>query len=372
MTGPQRPLRPIAWWVVLTGAAAVVAATFVATAWLLAEADKALPAARAGLRIDAIRTGLSVGAGTGGAIALLIAVRRQWLSERAQAHQETVAEFSDRDAAERRITELYFKAADQLGSDKAPVRLAGLYALERLAQDNPAHRQTVVNVICAYLRMPYTLTDGTDPIENGSDPREEYQVRLTAQSILARHLGAALAHGSRRSLQHAELWEGIRLELSGATLIDFDLTDATIGEADFYHAIFTATKSNNTFRGATFKGVANFACACFLTGAYFDRTVFEDDVYFGDTSFLSDRGFPDGADFKLATFLASVRFESAKPPDKIDLSGARAKTGSLQRWPTGWTVEADGHEGMDRLVREDQSEKSPPPGRSKSREETSE
>jgi len=38
-----------------------------------------------------------------------------------------------RDAAERRITELYTKAADQLGSDEAPVPLAGLDAKERLA-----------------------------------------------------------------------------------------------------------------------------------------------------------------------------------------------------------------------------------------------
>ena len=58
------------------------------------------------------------------------------------------------DATERRVTELYTKAADQLGSDKAPVRLAGLYAMERLAQDNPSERQTIVNVICAYLQMP--------------------------------------------------------------------------------------------------------------------------------------------------------------------------------------------------------------------------
>jgi hypothetical protein len=33
-----------------------------------------------------------------------------------------------RDATERRITELYTKAADLLDSGQAPVRLAGLYA----------------------------------------------------------------------------------------------------------------------------------------------------------------------------------------------------------------------------------------------------
>ena len=61
-------------------------------------------------------------------------------------------------AAAAAVTELYTKAVEQLGSDKAPVRLGGLYALERLAQDNPAQHQTIVNVICAYLRMPFSAT----------------------------------------------------------------------------------------------------------------------------------------------------------------------------------------------------------------------
>jgi hypothetical protein len=63
---------------------------------------------------------------------------------------------TDRDATERRITELYTKAADQLGSDQAPVRLASLYALERQAHSTVEHRQTILDVIWAYLRMPYT------------------------------------------------------------------------------------------------------------------------------------------------------------------------------------------------------------------------
>ncbi|HWJ52544.1 MAG TPA: hypothetical protein VNT24_04110, partial [Propionibacteriaceae bacterium] len=117
------------------------------------------------------------------------------------------------------VTELYTKAADQLGSDKAPVRLAGLYALERLAQDNPGQRQTIVNVICAYFQMPYT-PPGSAPVEppvespssaegavvdegtradveqeRHENRRQDYEkraqerrVRTTARRILHRHL----------------------------------------------------------------------------------------------------------------------------------------------------------------------------------------
>lgn len=159
------------------------------------------------VKVDLIKTALSVGAGTGGVVALVLAGRRGWSTEH--------------DATERRITELYTKAVEQLGSDKAPVRLGGLYALERLAQANPGNRQTIVEVICAYLRMPYTAPQPGAPRRLGL-PRpvrpghrhthhrrpepapsatvtadrsiEERQVRLTAQRILEDHLQP----GSRR------------------------------------------------------------------------------------------------------------------------------------------------------------------------------
>ncbi|MFE6611490.1 hypothetical protein [Amycolatopsis sp. NPDC057786] len=125
-------------------------------------------------RLDALKIGLSIGVGSGGVVALYLAWRRQHSTEAdldnreraltqqyevlahqqdvaaaTQAHQERVADDAPADATARRITELYLKAAELLGSDKAPVRLSGLYALERLAQDNETQRQTIVNVLCA-------------------------------------------------------------------------------------------------------------------------------------------------------------------------------------------------------------------------------
>jgi hypothetical protein len=101
------------------------------------------------LRLDRIKTGLTIAAGLAAGTTLLMTLRRQALSERAQRFAEHVA-------LEQRATALYVAAADQLASDKAAVRLAGLYALERLGQDNPRLRQTVFDVWCAYVRMPYT------------------------------------------------------------------------------------------------------------------------------------------------------------------------------------------------------------------------
>jgi hypothetical protein len=148
------------------------------------------------IQLDAIRTGGTLVIGTGGAVALLLSARRQRYIELTLVH-------TDRDATERRITELYTKAADQLGSEQAPVRLAGLYALERLAHSTVEHRQTIVDVICAYLRMPYTPPQPSASVLSGSELErkehfeQERQVRLTAQNILLRRLGVAVQRRRR-------------------------------------------------------------------------------------------------------------------------------------------------------------------------------
>jgi hypothetical protein len=131
-------LRPISIWLLLLAAVVIVAVALPVTVWLydIAGHDPAR-------RIEAIKTGLTVAAGTGGAFALLLAFRRQRSTEiiaaetreaqeREYEQRDRAADASERDAAERRSTELYTKAADQLGSDRAPVRLAGLHELERV------------------------------------------------------------------------------------------------------------------------------------------------------------------------------------------------------------------------------------------------
>ena len=141
---------------------------------MLLIADGAPDTERAKLQIEALKYGLGFFAAAGAVAALLVAVRRQLLAEhahdlsernhrlalQAQAHTET-------DATERRVTDLYTKAVEQLGSTDAAVRLGGLYALERVAQNNPTQRQTIVNVFCAYLRMPYTPPATTTPAKTG-------------------------------------------------------------------------------------------------------------------------------------------------------------------------------------------------------------
>src|SRR5262249_4714356 len=64
------------------------------------------------------------------------------------------------------LNERFATAAGQLGRDKPPeVRLAGVYAMAGLADDWEKNRQTCVDVLCGYLRMPYESDPGQDAPE---------------------------------------------------------------------------------------------------------------------------------------------------------------------------------------------------------------
>src|ERR1017187_4260248 len=261
-----------AWTWMLIAIAAVVLTAFTVTTWLLTIASHAAAGTDlASARLDAVRTGLAAGGGAGAAVGLMLAFRRQH-------HQEIATLLTEQDATQRRITDLYTKAVEQLGSDKAPVRLGGLYALERLAQDSPSQRQTIVSVICAYLRMPFPTTDSTAPpaphgnavgasaetkvVFGSADNtwQQEKQVRLTAQRILSDHLLHADASQGSAGTAPPRFWPDIRIDLTGATLIDFNFAKCTVGEA--------------LFVGATFNGLAQFDQASFTGFTRFDRATF--------------------------------------------------------------------------------------------------
>jgi hypothetical protein len=90
---------------------------------LLLVADTAPVEQHAELRIEAIKYGLGAIASGGVLAALLLAVRRQRLAEQALHHQQLAQAHTEMDATERRVTELYFRACEQLGSANASVRL---------------------------------------------------------------------------------------------------------------------------------------------------------------------------------------------------------------------------------------------------------
>lgn len=329
-------LPPIPRWKVLTGllVVSVVSATVGIVLWW--PATRGLNGAElVSARLDAVKVALGIAVGSGGLFALYLAWRRQRSTEAdldnreralahqvqvaadTKAHQERVATSTEADAEAKRITELYTKAVEQLGSDKAPVRLGGLYALLRLANEASGQRQIVIDVFCAYLRMPYIPPaellgdDGNQLHESHPDvvaASRELEVRLTAQRLITAHLRDTNPVGNELDLP------ALDIDLRGAYLMHFVL-DAC--------AIKSLTCSTARFDGYTNFGRvsvldrANFSSARFQEDtsfrlmisnwATFTRAIFHGNVSFGRVRFVGyvdfyDSKFKAEADFRDARF----------------------------------------------------------------------
>jgi len=136
-------------------------------------------------------------------------------------------------------------AADKLGSEAPAVRLAGVYAMAGLADDWPENRQTCVDVLCAYLRLPYD----PDPDED-SDPAERaaYRANREVRHTVIRVITAHLKDDAPVS------WQGLNFDFTGVIFDGGDFTGAEFsgGAVSFVGTEFSGGEVS--FRGAQFSG----------------------------------------------------------------------------------------------------------------------
>jgi hypothetical protein len=172
-------------------------------------------------------------------------------SERSSKASERTVEVNERIAdqvGQRAIADAFAKrygdAATQLGHDKAAVRLAGVYAMARLADDWEEQRQQCVDVLCAYLQM--SSHHETEP-----GKESEQQVR----SAILRSIGEHLDY------QQAANWCDCSFDFSDATLDKITWSKPTFNKRpDFHGTRFTNLVSINSPR---FRDGVNFIFATF-------------------------------------------------------------------------------------------------------------
>lgn len=236
---------------------------------------------------DNVKTTVTALTLVGAVLAGLYAYRKQLLDEGA-SHRADATQLAER----------YTKAAEQLGHDQAAVRLAGVYAMARLADDWQEQRRVCVDVLCAYLRMPYETGTGAEGYMKG-----EREVRLTIIRTIRDHL---------QDPTEATTWCGY----------DLDFTGAVFDGGDFSGARFTGGVTD--FSRATLSGLVDFTCASFIGGTLnFSRATFSGLVDFssvivsgGSVDFYSARFLSDSlVNFNKATLSGgNVRFFGAMFP----------------------------------------------------------
>ncbi|MEU5725048.1 pentapeptide repeat-containing protein [Micromonospora sp. NPDC047738] len=324
---------------------AMVAGAFWYAGWPGVRRDSTVTA---GTLFDLLKLVFSVVAGVGGVAALVVAYRRQRVAEHANklaefAHELAHAADLRAEAAESRakietdrngirlFNERFAKASEQLGSDKAAVRLAGVYAMAGLADDWRDGRQTCIDVLCAYLRMPYTppptASDGAPTLidekaaTEARTAREEREVRHTVIRLIVRHL--------RVAEEEATSWRDL----------DFDFTGAVFDGGDFSNVTFSG--GTVSFAGVTFGGErVSFARVAFSGGAVsFDGATFSSGAVLfnsatfsgGDVSFAGATFSGAALSFARATFSgALVHFDGAKfSGEEMDFLRAKFSDGAV-------------------------------------------
>ncbi|MEU5946337.1 pentapeptide repeat-containing protein [Micromonospora sp. NPDC047465] len=342
----------------LGAAVALAAATFLLLASLRGAVNSFWPIRLSSTKLtskdiyELTRSTITAAGLTAGVFAAVYAYRKQ-----------RVEEAASRRADSEHLSSRYQSAADQLGNDKAAVRLAGVYALARLADEWPEQRQTCIDVLCAYYRMH---SEGEE-LATG-----EREVRETILSSIMAHLDEDSDESWRGygfNLQRAffdtdiYLLDGIGEEtffdVTGAVFADSKLVinkppggnfgifvaqratfkgSTTVeiagwykeGAIDFRDAELQGGRLDLTrirvdgvdldFQGATFSGTsAYFSGANFVAGhARFDRTVFKaGDVDFNHVTFGTGV-----ASFRYASYeSANLTFEDVEGEQPIGLPG---------------------------------------------------
>ncbi|SDD85706.1 pentapeptide repeat-containing protein [Glycomyces harbinensis] len=283
------------------------------------------PSLKDELKVEVIRLSLFIIAGIGGVFALVISYRRQGLNEAAEVRVEQAEAREDGKV----FNERFKSAAEQLSSEQAANRLAGVYAMAGLADDWDKGRQTCISVLCAYLRMPYEPPDESatadtaeaTPVEPEVQKarRQERQVRHTIINVIRERLRSEPVRG--------KTWHGHDFDFTEAHFDGGDLSGIMVtgGVMRFRNAVFTA--AGFAFANARFsRGTVDFYGARF-SNAWLD---------FSEAQFVGSRVL-----FMDATFAVDwLRFENTTfTAGEVDFTGARFEQGLLD---FNWAVFSGG------------------------------
>ena len=255
--------------------------------------------------------------------------------------------FKDR-KAERR--ERYTKAVEQLGDEKAPIRMGGVYTLvglvdewleEKSLSDDERFKegQVIINNLCAYIRSPFTLASHYDELSEDApslegiykDKKEEFYVD---KAILDSEADVRLSiikeihdriQGPDKNTPGA--WSDFEYDFSGSTFFyPIDLTNS-------YYA-----KPIN-FSGSTYQALAYFTDSIYQGGANFSRSTYQALAYFTDSiyqggAYFTDSIYQGGAYFRGSTYQALADFSRSTYQGGADFTGSAYQGGADFRGST--------------------------------------
>ena len=264
-----------------------------------------------------------------------------------QQEQFDANAFKDR-KAERR--ERYTKAVEQLGDEKAPVRMGGVYTLVGLVdewleeesirkyEDRLKEGQVIINNLCAYIRSPFTLASHYDELMQDTPGaegvyqdkvQEFYADKATLDSEADVRLSIIKEihdriQGPDKNTPGA--WSDFEYDFSGSTFFyPIDLTNSYYAKPINFSG--STYKGRAYFTGSTYKGWANFNDSIYQSGANFSHSTYQSGANFNDSTYQSRANFNDStyqsrANFSDSTYQSRADFSDSTYQSRADFSGS--------------------------------------------------
>ena len=292
----------------------------------------------------------------GGAVLGLLETYRKNTNDRAKANadikaalknQEHQAEVLKEHKAERR--ERYTKAVEQLGNEKAPVRMGGVYTLIGLADEwlldenldyaeKVREGQVIVNNLCAYIRSPFILASHYDELSEDNPSldgiyKDNQQTFYTdkAEFTSEADIRLSIIKEIHSRLQSTDIntpgaWSDFEYDFSGSTFFyPIDLTNSYYAkpvnfsgstyqdDADFESSTYQSRADFSDsiyrcwadFRSSTYQSEANFSGSTYQDGATFNGSTYTGWANFNCSTYR------EGAYFNYSTYRGEVYFNSS-------------------------------------------------------------
>jgi len=202
------------------------------------------------------------------------------------------------------------KAVEQLGDEKAPIRMGGVYTLvglvdEWLEEENLSETerlkegQVIINNLCAYIRSPFTLVSQYDELSKNSptpeglykDKEQEFytdKAKLESEADVRLSVIKEIHDRVQKTSDNTEgIWSNF----------EYDFSDSTF----FYPVDFSYSHWNKSvnFSGSTYKSKINFSMSIYRKDAIFST----DD---------SQSAYHGQVNFSLSTYQGEATFEGSE------------------------------------------------------------
>jgi hypothetical protein len=269
---------------------------------------------------------LKTGGLAGGSVVALYAL---WLNDRRRRTEEARHELESAKVADERFA----RSVEMLGHEADQVRVGAMHALAGLAAAEPKrYKQTVLDVLCAYLRRPFSHTGYTD---YSSDPEKLPRDPQTVETLAASDREREVRRTAQRLITDMLPWgmnkdaTAYHLDLTGASLEYFRLSGRRIGRINARRANFYGITMFNEYRASK---------PSLFSGARFHGRVFAADTEFDGGLSLQDAVFAGELDLSGAEVGTFLHLSEDVPKPLKGVLTVRPGTGMRVTPPAGWEL----------------------------------